>query len=703
MYRNVFALPDTFDNAPDQTDSVSKGIDPNHIISRDENNNLISAYKDDMWDFSPYAKRNNRFYFDRHIKGEPSELDQILKAEAKAIMFLLIHDPFSNHRNCKAGTFHSILSGLRKIIDLCKRLNITIEESVNNKEFQDALKHSVLTATNYKNKAARPVRQLLISIKAIYDRSDDAKELIPSLIICEEYRLDILAMLSRNVREGDGSSYPTPLIPSRIFANILDGLHNTIERIYLKADRIVDFFRDTCSKEGVYYFVDDYGTYSQTKRRLSRLYPSYSLLGWDELDKSKTLTSRETFDKYDLYELFEDFTENLSDYQRLKGVTSKWLIAIGMLIQCYTGMRRHEVEVMDLDAYEEAVIDGFGTISVINSYTSKIRQDNYSRRSPWATAPHVKMYCDVARKLVEARWYMHRTDPFPSDLRSIPMFYSYTSLEPGQYYDYKLLDLDYADERFSLSNLIDESLYDVTIRESDIQELMTYDAFQDWDSRKEFKVGTEWPLSTHQIRKSVAVYAARSQMVSLPSLGAQYKHLSLNMTSLYTNNSLFARNFVDASEDKDAYGIFGLFLEAKQFYGALTFHNEVIKSEYRLSGGKGAHIQLAKDRNVMPVWLTDIKETENKIKRGELSYTSTVVGGCMRVGVCEQYEVAEIVPCVFDCAYSITGGDGGAKLKAYRDELEFGLDEMDEGTPAYSETVREINRIDMKLLEEKEW
>lgn len=700
MYRNVFALPDVHEYTPDQIDSVSKGVPSNHVISRDAENRTVSTYGDDMWDFSPYATRNNRLYFDRHINGEPSELDLVLKAEAKAIMFLLIHDPFSNHRNCKIGTFHSMLSGLRKIIGLCKRLEVTIDQALHNKEFQDAFKHSVATAAEYKNKASRPVRQLLVSIKNIYDRSDDAKHLLPSLIVCDEYRSDVLSMLMGQSRKGDNASYPTPLIPSRIFANILDGMHGTVERLAVHADDLVAFFKDTSAIDGFCYFADDPQNYRHTIDRLSYNHSSHKFPSWSELDRNKIFTAQETLEKYGLHELFVDFTEEPTDYQRLRGVTSKWLMGIAMLIQCYTGMRRHEAEVMDLDAYEEVVVDGFGTIAVINSYTSKIRQDNYSSRTPWATAPHVKMYCEVARKLVEARWYMNRVEPFPDNPRSVPMLYSYMSNEPGEHYDYKSVAINYGS--WGLEELIGNPQCDVRISESDMLELMTYDAFQDWDIRKEFEVGKEWPISTHQIRKSVAVYAARSRMVSLPSLGSQYKHLSLNMTSLYTHNSMFAKNFVEAVDNKEAYGVFDLFLEAKQFNEALSFHEEVIKTEHRLSGGKGTHVQLAKDRNAMPVWLNDVRETEKKMKRGEMSYTSTLVGGCMRVGVCDQYEVAEIVPCVFECAYSVTGGDGGVKLRVYRDELEFGLEEIDEGTPAYSETVREIQKIDVKLLEEAE-
>src|SRR5690606_28431270 len=69
-------------------------------------------------------------------------------------------------------------------------------------------------------------------------------------------------------------------------------------------------------------------------------------------------------------------------------------------------------------------------------------------------------------------------------------------------------------------------LADTKITEADIVELERFDGFRDWRSDPDIQVGKYWPLTSHQCRRSLAVYSARSGMVSLGSLASQFKHLT---------------------------------------------------------------------------------------------------------------------------------------------------------------------------------
>jgi hypothetical protein len=701
MFVNNFAKAYDNNYLPDGIKEFEKIIPDDFVISRTRDNKVLSLYKDDVWDFSSYTSFNNKLRFATHYDGCPSELDLILTQESKLIMFMLIYDPQSEFRNNKMGTFHSLLSGLRKIVDLCRLLRISISESEGSQKFQDTFLNSVFNSSLYKNKAARPVRQLLNALKLLSVTNEGAKRIIPSLIVSEKNRSSVMALLIKEHIVADRKSYPTPLIPSRIFANLLDGLDNSIKKVEPHVDSIVRFFEDINDIHNYQLFSGDVHEYSRHVQRLKQhpFNKGEDAIRFKNIPVSERSSYLEAIKQYGLYDLITEFNKDPNDYQIFKALTKTWILMILILVECYTGMRAHEISVMDLDSYQEHDVDGFGIVSVIESYTSKVNQDNYSERTPWATSPHVQKYLQIAKKLVEARWYQNRSTKFPTDLRSIPILYSSYISEARNHEHYEYPSAYFRFSKAEVERMLTDNKYDIRIRDSDIEELMAYDAFQNWDKRSEFNIGEIWPLASHQIRKSVAVYASRSRIVSLPSLANQYKHLSENMTSMYAHNSAFARNFVDQADDRDSYSVFDLFLEAKKFNETIELHDEVLSSNHRLSGGKGVHIQLAKDKEKVPVWLKDFDETLKKVDSGEISYVSTSVGGCMRIGMCDSYGVADILPCVFECEYSVIGADGGKKLRTYKDELELGLDYMDEGSPAYLEIVKEIKRLEIKLNE----
>ncbi len=70
------------------------------------------------------------------------------------------------------------------------------------------------------------------------------------------------------------------------------------------------------------------------------------------------------------------------------------------------------------------------------------------------------------------------------------------------------------------------------IEEEDIKELEDIDPFRAWHTEPEFAIGKRWPLTTHQLRRSLAVYANASGLVRLSSLRRQLQHITREM-SLY--------------------------------------------------------------------------------------------------------------------------------------------------------------------------
>jgi len=103
------------------------------------------------------------------------------------------------------------------------------------------------------------------------------------------------------------------------------------------------------------------------------------------------------------------------------------------------------------------------------------------------------------------------------------------------------------------------------------------------------------------------------------------------MTSYYAKGSSFAKDFIN--DDKKH---FGLEWQDGQFESSsLSYIFNVLLSKDALYGGHAHWVEhRLKDKD--GVLLVDRKETINRFKKGELAYKETIVGGCTKVGSCNQ-------------------------------------------------------------------
>ena len=70
------------------------------------------------------------------------------------------------------------------------------------------------------------------------------------------------------------------------------------------------------------------------------------------------------------------------------------------------------------------------------------------------------------------------------------------------------------------------------------------DPHRAWRSEPRFQLGVPWTLTSHQLRRSLALYAQRSGLVSLPSLRRQLQHITEEMSRYYARGSAFANNII---------------------------------------------------------------------------------------------------------------------------------------------------------------
>lgn len=177
------------------------------------------------------------------------------------------------------------------------------------------------------------------------------------------------------------------------------------------------------------------------------------------------------------------------------------------------------------------------------------------------------------------------------------------------------------------------------IEDTDIDELEDIDPFRSWREAPEFAIGKRWPLTTHQLRRSLALYANASGLVRLSSLRRQLQHLAHEMSVYYGRGSTFCKNFI--ADDPVGYKkhIAPEWQDGNEEAQILAFTIDVLKSKEPLFGGAGNFFQRQLERNEV----MSLDEVKMQFKAGLLNYTEGPLGGCTKPGVCSSRKGLNLV------------------------------------------------------------
>ena len=210
----------------------------------------------------------------------------------------------------------------------------------------------------------------------------------------------------------------------------------------------------------------------------------------------------------------------------------------------------------------------------------------------------------------------------------------------------------------------DSRLHDIlwnSIQEADLRELESIDPHRAWREEEAFKVGKRWKFTTHQLRRSLALYAQRSGLVSLPSLRRQLQHITEAMSRYYARGSSYAEDFI--GDDKEHFGrdwqetqpeSAGLSGTQRDSAG-LSFILNVLLTDDKLFG---AHVHWVKHRLKSPegIILIDRETTKARFNKGEMAYRETLIGGCASTTSCDKPAINYLnVDCIRDNCSKLVG------------------------------------------------
>lgn len=361
-----------------------------------------------------------------------------------------------------------------------------------------------------------------------------------------------------------------------------------------------------------------------------------------------------------------------------------------MLMYAFTGMRKSEAYSLKLSSLQVLSKKGVVQARKLNGFTTKFR--GVRKRVAWYTSVDVEAPFEAASYICNL--ILECNDVKLSDqylfisVGYFPFSSSGAKLSP--------LDSDaptcgnYEPSRYQM-----HFSAAIAIWAHHVAELKNLNPFRVWEAEGKFAVGSQWPLKIHQLRRSTAVYAMASGLVSLAALKNILKHLTVAMSRYYAKGSVYAHNILKRSEgDKDAWIV--RYQESELFVRSFQYVKELIIPDEVLKGPAGTWIE----RNSKPVlkslaYADSLEKTLGKMKKGQIFYRPTPVGGCTLNGPCEKRIAVSFVGCD-GCSNAAIVQSKLIKLISIQEKSVHRL----EGTPEFqfeNNTLLELNDLAHKL------
>jgi len=613
-------------------------IDSSIVVSKDPGSGkVISRFADDYWDLTVYRqKQRGPCKIDFLGWHEDAEAYRQLILEMKVIFFLLLTESTGGRQSILTVTTvcHSYQSVVKRIAFYC------VENSIHFDEFLNKPTH----IKGFASKANLKSHTTLASLLRILIELGPQKT---GFNVLDGAHIKQL----RASRRRQKKPKQTEFIPERLLGVFFDrwnadiGLFNTNWRN-------VNLFLNTVFR------CPGSGLTVAHQRDLHQLSSKDRWPDFGELSRSYDLT--EYFDVYGITNI------------KLLCSHFAYIQSIGKsMIHLFSGMRSDEAMSLKSNSLKQFNRSGEFETWVFSGETTKYT--GKAKKVNWITSEDIKPTWKALSSLSK---YIAKREciakPWP-----IFISISYLGFIGGRRQDCF---------GTATTNLwsIDSTKYiddQVNIRTEDIAILKAIDSLRNWNE-PEFRIGNRWPLRSHQFRRTIALLAAQSGIVTIPSLKRQLQHVTQEMTFYYCNG--FSRLTTDDRLSED---FIELFRNSSYEAIAYAYIAEFILSDVdlirvpKLSGRKKGKVKIG---GLNDICLEDDRsELIERVKNGEVSYRTTFLGACLKAGPCTDRAFRSLTACT-NCA------------SAAIDETK-----LDRAINNQRKVVKSLPSSDIALLEEK--
>ncbi|MEW8089608.1 MAG: hypothetical protein AB2784_08285 [Candidatus Thiodiazotropha endolucinida] len=607
--------PDTFTGIPGTSPS------DDFVVSRKHNGEIASLFKDNTWDWSAYDHTSNSslLIFDSWIDGTPNQQQCEIIKELKFIMFAII---WFRRETLGAKSLQQRALILREIAKFVDSNNLTL---------QYFFSEANILADFLKDHYATRVSHLPPLMK-------DLMKLGNNVVGIKVLGRATLKHLSNLKSKYLSQCQQHPPVPSKIYLHLIIELNKELNEFEVISDNLLAMVK-ACSENTLT------GLPLGSQRRKA------ANLGIDWTRNNPFPTFTELVDTYELRDYFTNVKsktgQNINSTRQLFSLVRRIFFLCKEVIHLYSGMRNSETMNLPFYCNETYKINGKSHFR-ISGWTTKLNHGNL-RPTKWVTSTEGSRAIMIAQKI--ALVVYKKIGDLPkktrTQIRKYPLFISLEYLEQAQ----NNINSDIS--RYHISNYSKSFVKSFPylcrkIEDSDIKELEEIDPHRSWRTEEKYKIGSLWPLSSHQFRRSLAIYASNSGYVSLPSLRRCLQHLTEEMAIYYARGSTFAKNILKDNRSHFAKE----YQDSQPEVQALAYIAHVLLSDEILFGTHGEWIE--RHVRTFDFALTNNSriDTINKFKRGEISYRETHLGGCTEIHECNKKAMRSIIGCL-DCNRSV--------------------------------------------------
>lgn len=651
--------------APDFPTELVGSLKPrdDFVLCRDVNGMATAVYGHSSWDFNPYRLGQRRLpviHFDKYFATEKIAAPELM-VEVKYILFCLLHYAGTGRvGKLSPSSIIKYFYVLKDAATFCFEQRskplvglLSLEELFTTPAYLAAY----IKTFNGVQSLVKTVPALLNQLVAVGKDRLGYRTLDPA-----QYSFGIRPVEKQH-----------PIIPTEIYLGMVNLFSAKLDVLYGNRYRLYDF---------ISMFVDPLLGYPYKQQRR---HPSYR--------KIKSLLFSDVVAMHGLEDLFvEDFECN--NRKSLCAALLSMQFFLKCVIHLYTGMRDQEVIRLRRDCLfseeaQAAVVDDLGVerdpAVLIDLISTTTKYSGFRKEESWLAPLDVKRAVQVARLISEA---LTKVGGFESD-------------EHGLLFQVPSV-LFTKTKRLEVSPLVKASTrtkwLDVfKITQLDIDELACSDPKRDFHREPEFAVGCVWPLTSHQFRRSLAYYASNSGFVSLPSIKQQFKHLTIAMSRYYRNGFERLKTIFGYFDEASATFILPKNHVAFDFQMAIPIDvaNEIISAllgkNGSLGGGTGSFME--KRRKEIESGRVDVvtvrEETIYRVKRGELAHRPTLLGGCTKVGRCDDLLLGNFSACT-SCESSIIHND---KLDNVIEDVAQEMSTYSPDSGEYQVLARDLGRL----------
>ncbi|SAK61363.1 hypothetical protein AWB79_02796 [Caballeronia hypogeia] len=619
MSRMFQAKLDIPENAalPDEWDVASTGLAPpdDFVVSRYANGVAASTLADIYWNWTPYdpdgrprwlcfdywQKTTSRI--DRPMRQRMSGLRSRIVAETQRFMALLIYK--KRGASLSFSSLTDSLSVLRLMGQYSEKHEIGFEDLWSSSALLEDFCSSLDTKT-----AVSKVARLMGVLMAMNPETD-----LGFTLGCAE----LFATLQKRVSDFPANRQ-TPPMPTRIYSSVLTALNTELSDFDVISD---------CYLALVARLVALRSIPRGDRKSFCDVGSMLAEHGLTEYFREKGITPT-----------MHGVSSGLSDIQTVCRLT----------VQAYTGMRHSEAQMLPYHCLSAEKRPGV-THYFLGGRTTKF-ENGRIRRTQWVTSKEGARAVDIARRVAAAIYEVIGDTPHQADERisRYPLFVATSYLEFAGRQTYQVVTQDAyltSDSRLASPPFaqLSKRLRPI-INEGDIRELEEIDPHRAWGDDPDYGVGQAWSLRSHQFRRSLALYAQRSGLVSLPSLRRQLQHITREMSLYYSKGSVFAKNFIEDDPRDYKEHICKDWRDAKPVSEAMAFLRDIVFADEPLFGAAGIFEQQKKNRGQ----IVDRAITLKQFQKGLTAYKATPFGGCVKVGECDKTGLRMMgVLCLQDC------------------------------------------------------